>query len=168
MRKSEKEKNLENEMKEEEKKLEDEVEGEKKLQQGNRTCFLFYLAAKEVVKKYQELLNRFNLTYTQYLTMNVLWEKNEIDMKELGNILYLDSSTLTPVVNKLVEKGYAEKYRDENDKRLLNVKITESGMLLKSEVQAVPKAMFSKMGITDEEGEIISKIINKVVKNISD
>ena len=69
-------------------------------------CFPLYAAAKEAVKQYHPLLKQLDLTYTQYITMLVLWEKKEITVKDLGERLYLDSGTLTPLLKKLEGKGY--------------------------------------------------------------
>ena len=66
----------------------------------NQICFPLYACSKEIVRKYKPYLDKIDLTYTQYITMMVLWEKGEINVKELGEYLYLDSGTLTPVLKK--------------------------------------------------------------------
>ena len=71
----------------------------------NQLCFPLYSASKRVIKSYTPLLNQFDLTYTQYITMMALWEKKNLSIAELGEILYLDSGTLTPLTNKLIQKG---------------------------------------------------------------
>ncbi|NMA69733.1 MAG: MarR family transcriptional regulator, partial [Desulfitobacterium sp.] len=70
----------------------------------NQLCFPLYACAKEVVKKYKPFLDAIDLTYTQYITMMVMWEHKEINVKSLGEYLYLDSGTLTPVLKKLASK----------------------------------------------------------------
>ena len=76
-----------------------------KLKLENQLCFPLYVCSKEIVKKYKEYLDKIDLTYTQYITMMVLWDKKNINVKELGENLYLDSGTLTPLLKKLETKG---------------------------------------------------------------
>ena len=72
----------------------------------NQLCFPLYVCSKEVIRKYKPYLDELDLTYTQYITMMVMWDKKELTVKELGSCLYLDSGTLTPVLKKLEEKNY--------------------------------------------------------------
>ena len=97
----------------------------------NQICFPLYACSKEIVKRYTPFLEEIDLTYTQYITMMVLCERKEISVKELGEYLYLDSGTLTPVLKKLEQKGYVSRARDTHDERVLNVTITEDGEALK-------------------------------------
>ena len=76
------------------------------LKLDNQLCFPLYAAAKEIVRKYKPMLDDLNLTYTQYITMMVLWERKSANVKELGSYLYLDSGTLTPLLKKLESKGW--------------------------------------------------------------
>lgn len=91
----------------------------------NQLCFPLYACSKEVVRKYKPLLDELDLTYTQYITMMALWEKREVNVKNLGKSIFLDSGTLTPVLKKLEEKGYIERKRAVDDERNLNIKITQ-------------------------------------------
>ena len=90
----------------------------------NQLCFPLYACSKEVVRKYKPLLDELDLTYTQYITMMALWEKKEVNVKNLGKSIFLDSGTLTPVLKKLEGKGYIERKRAVDDERNLNIKIT--------------------------------------------
>ena len=83
-----------------------------KLKLENQLCFPLYVCSKEIVKKYKEYLDKIDLTYTQYITMMVLWDKKNINVKELGENLYLDSGTLTPLLKKLETKGYNNSMRN--------------------------------------------------------
>ena len=71
----------------------------------NQLCFPLYVCSKEIIKRYKPFLDKLDLTYTQYITMMVLWEKKEMNVSELGQCLYLDSGTLTPLLKKLESKG---------------------------------------------------------------
>lgn len=84
----------------------------------NQLCFPLYACAKEIVRRYKPYLDEIDLTYTQYIAMMVLWEHKQINVKDMGAFLYLDSGTLTPVLKKLEQKGYLTR---ERDKERMNV-----------------------------------------------
>ena len=90
-------------------------------------CFPLYAVSKEIVKKYKPYLDELDLTYTQYITMMVMWEHKEMNVKELGEHLYLDSGTLTPVLKKLEQKGWVKRNRAKEDERVLIVTLTAEG-----------------------------------------
>ena len=100
------------------------------LKLDKQLCFPLYACAREMIKEYKPYLDRLDLTYTQYITMLVLWEKQSINVKALGDILYLDSGTLTPLLKKLETKGLITRRRSTEDERNLIVTIAEEGMLL--------------------------------------
>lgn len=110
----------------------------------NQICFPLYALSREVIKLYKPLLDKYNLTYTQYITMLVIWEKEKIQFKELGAKLYLDSGTLTPVVKKLETMGLITKYRNKEDDRVVTVELTEKGKSLKDEIIDVPAQLYKK------------------------
>ncbi|MBQ7103500.1 MAG: MarR family transcriptional regulator, partial [Anaerotignum sp.] len=90
-------------------------------------CFPLYACAKETIRLYKPFLDELGLTYTQYITMMVLWEKKCLTVKELGKELYLDSGTLTPLLKKLEAKGYLIRERSKEDERNLFISLTEEG-----------------------------------------
>ena len=120
------------------------LEGYEQLKLENQLCFPLYAAAKEVVRKYKPYLDELDLTYTQYITMMVLWENESMNVKELGSKLYLDSGTLTPLLKKLEAKGYITRCRCKEDERNLIIQITESGEALKEKAAEIPKEMTDK------------------------
>ena len=87
----------------------------------NQLCFPLYAAAREVVKRYRPYLDELDLTYTQYITMMVMWEQKEITVKALGEKLFLDSGTMTPVLKSLEAKGYVVRKRSTTDERSVSV-----------------------------------------------
>ena len=95
------------------------------LRLDSQLCFPLYACAREVVKRYKPFLDDIDLTYTQYVTMMVLWEKPSVTSKEIGERLHLDSGTLTPVIKKLAEKGLVTRRRYAEDERNLVVAITD-------------------------------------------
>lgn len=135
---------------------------------GKQVSFPLYACSKEVIKKYKTFLDKVDLTYTQYITMMVLWEREEINVKELGSLLYLDSGTLTPVLKKLEAKKYIIRKRSTKDERNLVLKITKKGLELREKVKDYPEELYNKyMNLTDEEIMLLHKITHKLLKHLS-
>ena len=132
----------------------------------NQLCFPLYACAKEIVRKYKPFLDEIDLTYTQYITMMVLWEHKEISVKELGECLYLDSGTLTPVLKKLEQKGYVSRARDVQDERVLNVTITEAGEDLKEKAVEIPAKIGGCVCLPPEDSVKLYEILHKILKTI--
>ena len=99
----------------------------------NQLCFPLYACSREVIKQYKPFLDQVDLTYTQYIAMLALWEHREMTVKELGDALYLDSGTLTPLLKKLENKGYVTRTRSRKDERNLIVAVTDAGDALKDQ-----------------------------------
>lgn len=114
------------------------------LKLDNQICFPLYALSRKVIQLYKPLLDKYNLTYTQYITMLVLWEEDDISLKEVGEKLYLDSGTLSPVVKKLVKQGLVEKYRSQADERIVKLRLTAAGRELKEEAAKIPGKLFSQ------------------------
>jgi len=132
----------------------------------NQLCFPLYACSKEIVRKYKPFLDEIDLTYTQYITMMVLWEHKEISVKDLGEFLYLDSGTLTPVLKKLEQKGYVTRARDVQDERVLNVTITEEGELLRENAVEIPAKIGGCVCLAPEDAVKLYEILQKILKNI--
>ena len=129
----------------------------------NQLCFPLYACAKEIVRKYKPFLDKLDLTYTQYIAMMVLWEKKELTVKELGNSLYLDSGTLTPVLKKLEVKGYINRTRSKEDERNLIVAITEKGYQLREQAVEVPEHVAQCVKLEAGEAEALYGLLYKVL-----
>lgn len=134
----------------------------------NQLCFPLYACAKEIVRKYKPFLDDLDLTYTQYIAMMVLWEKKQMNVKELGESLYLDSGTLTPLLKKLEAKGYVCRERSKTDERNLVITITKEGEELKEQAVNVPMQMGSCMKLTPEESAQLYRLLYKVLGCIGD
>ena len=132
----------------------------------NQLCFPLYACAKEVVKRYKPYLDELDLTYTQYITMMVLWEKKAVNVKELGENLFLDSGTLTPLLKKLEAKGYIKRERSKDDERNLLVTITEKGEALKDEAIEIPYKMLRCVHLTKEEGQELYRLLHKLLDTV--
>ena len=129
----------------------------------NQICFPLYACSREIIKQYKPFLDEIDLTYTQYIAMMVLWEKRTMNVKAMGEILYLDSGTLTPVLKKLESKGLVTRQRSAKDERNLIVTITESGEALKDKAIAVPAAMAQCSNLEPEEAAILYRILYKML-----
>lgn len=131
----------------------------------NQLCFPLYACSKEIIKRYKPYLNEIDLTYTQYIVMMVLWEKEEINIKTLGERLYLDSGTLTPLLKKLETKGYIKRDRLETDERNLNLVITEKGKKLKEKAKGITEKIAPCINLTEQEVlklyDMLYKILGK-------
>ena len=134
----------------------------------NQLCFPLYACAKEVVKRYKPFLDEIDLTYTQYITMMVLWEHREMNVKELGAYLLLDSGTLTPVLKKLEQKQYITRKRDEKDERVLNVTITSLGEELKEKAVDIPALLGACVALEQEEAQTLYRILHKLMRTFQD
>ena len=97
----------------------------------NQLCFPLYACSREMIRLYKPFLDELELTYTQYITMMVLWEKQAVTVKELGHSLYLDSGTLTPLLKKLESRGLVSRTRSPSDERNLIISLTDAGDALK-------------------------------------
>lgn len=117
----------------------------------NQLCFPLYACAREVVKRYKPFLDEIDLTYTQYVTMMVLWEKPKSTSREIGERLHLDSGTLTPVIKKLEAKGLVTRRRSPQDERNLDVALTEAGTALRERAAGIPERMGSCIRLSQEE-----------------
>ncbi|MGL4655455.1 MAG: MarR family winged helix-turn-helix transcriptional regulator [Sarcina sp.] len=136
------------------------------LKLDNQVCFRLYAASREVIKKYKPLLDQHNLTYTQYLTMLVLWEDEKITVKNIGKRLRLDSGTLTPLLKKLEAMDLVKKYRDPKDDRSVIVETTEKGKNLKEEVKDIPQKALCSVGVPVEELIELRDMLDSVLKKI--
>ena len=132
----------------------------------NQLCFPIYACAREVIKAYHEPLSALDLTYTQYLVMMVLWEEKKKSVRELGECLYLDSGTLTPLLKKMEAKGYIVRERCPEDERCVIVSLTAKGEALRKDAESVPRCMAEKSPLSNEEAEMLYKILYKLLHSV--
>ena len=134
----------------------------------NQLCFSLYALSREIIRLYKPFLDKYNLTYTQYLTMIVLWEAEKMNIKEIGGRLHLDSGTLTPVIKKLEAMDLISKKRDSSDDRVVIVELTEKGRSLRDEIRDIPELMSCEIGITlqekDELKEPVERLLSRLIK----
>ncbi len=132
----------------------------------NQLCFPLYASAREVVKKYKPFLDKIGLTYTQYIAMMVLWENKSINVKSLGECLYLDSGTLTPLLKKLEAQGLVARARSAEDERNLIVTLTDKGEALKQEALHIPEEIGKCINITQDDAQTLYRILYQILGNL--
>ena len=137
------------------------------LKLDNQLCFPLYAVSKEIIKKYKPYLDKVDLTYTQYIVMMVLWEEENINVKSLGEKLYLDSGTLTPLLKKLESKNYINKSKLHEDERNIIVSLTNVGRNLKDKCKDIPTCVGSCLKLDEKEAEILYKTLYKILNNIN-
>lgn len=129
----------------------------------NQLCFPLYAASREVIKLYKPFLDELNLTYTQYIAMILLWEHKTLTVKEMGDFLFLDSGTLTPLLKKLETKGVITRARSQKDERNLNVTITAEGEALRDRALDIPAEMGKYNPLSMEETVELYRILYKML-----
>lgn len=125
----------------------------------NQLCFYFYAASRAITRYYHPFIEEMGLTYTQYLTMLVLWETESMNARDLGERLYLDSGTLTPLLKRLEEKEYISRRRSSEDERQLVITLTEKGRQLKEEIYPIYKRMEEFRAYNDTEAKIEMELL---------
>ncbi|TMH29511.1 MAG: MarR family transcriptional regulator, partial [Betaproteobacteria bacterium] len=111
------------------------------LQLDNQLCFALYSSSLAMTKLYKPLLDPLGLTYPQYLALLVLWERDALTVSELGERLFLDSGTLTPLLKRMEAAGWLQRERAADDERRVIVSLTAQGRALRDSARAVPKQL---------------------------
>lgn len=140
----------------------DKYEG---LKLENQLCFPLYVASKEVIRKYKPILDKFDLTYTQYIAMMVIWEERSIKVTELGKRLYLDTGTISPLIRKLKSKDYITITRDKDDERVQIINLTKQGEELRDDALSIPQEMMKQncVNLSKDEAILLKNILEKMV-----
>lgn len=133
----------------------------------NQLCFPLYVCSKEVIRRYKPYLDALDLTYTQYIAMMVMWEKREVTVKELGESLYLDSGTLTPLLKKLEEKRYVERNRSKEDERSLIVSLTKEGEALREKAADIPEKLGACVNMEPQEARQLYQLLYRLLDRLS-
>lgn len=135
-----------------------------RLKLENQLCFPLYACSKEVVHQYKADLDALGLTYTQYISLLVMWDRGPINVKELGEALYLDSGTLTPLLKKLEKNGWIVRERDPQDERSVILSLTEAGKALRDKALHIPGKVEDCIPLTQEEAQTLYKLLYKVLR----
>jgi DNA-binding MarR family transcriptional regulator len=135
---------------------------------GNQLCFPLYVIAKEITGLYRPFLDELDITYPQYLVMMVLWENDGLTVNQIGEKLYLDSGTLTPLLKRLEKKAFIIRKRKKEDERVVQIFLDEAGNQLKQRSCEIPGKIQEKLNLAEEDivelKETIQKILSKIEK----
>jgi len=132
----------------------------------NQICFPLYVIAKEITGLYRPFLDELGITYSQYLVMMILWDGDGLTVSHIGDKLFLDSGTLTPLLKRLESKGFITRKRKKEDERVVEVFLDEAGRQLQQKACEIPEKIQEKLGIQPEEllhlKDTVLKILNKI------
>lgn len=117
----------------------------------NQLCFKLYALSRQFTARYRPLLEKLDMTYPQYLVMLVLWKEKSITVKELGNRLYLDSGTLTPLLKRLEQKSLLTRQRDAADERSVIITVTAEGKEMQQKAKKIPETLGKCMSVTEKD-----------------
>ncbi len=129
----------------------------------NQLCFPLYAVSNMITRKYKPLLDKLDLTYTQYIVMMVLLEEKQVNEKFLCEALFLKSNTVTPLLQKLEAKGYIDKVKDSIDERNLVITMTEAGEKLQDEALCIPETIAQEYHLTPEEAAGLYQVLYKML-----
>ena len=136
------------------------------LRLDNQLCFALYSASNAIVRAYRPLLDKLDITYPQYLVLLVLWQQDEISLKQLGEQLFLDSGTLAPLLKRLESKGLIRRERNERDERLRVLKLTVEGNALKKLAADIPVQMRDQLRLSDTQLQLLKAHCELVQKQL--
>ncbi len=126
----------------------------------NQLCFPLYACSRQVIKLYKPYLDTLGITYTQYLTLLALWEKDQVTVKHLGDVLYLDSGTLTPLLKKMESMAILRRIRSTEDERSVLIELTSKGHAMKMDAYDIPKQVASKLKLSHEDAKELHRILH--------
>lgn len=132
---------------------------------SNQLCFPLYAASRNIVSLYTPYLKPLGLTYTQYIVLLVLWEKDEITVGEICEKLMLDNGTLSPLLKKMQEEGYIEKRRSKEDDRVVLVSLSKEGRALQDKAKDVPEKVASCIDLPPEKAQMLYTLLYELLEN---
>ncbi len=134
----------------------------------NQLCFPLYAAARSITNLYTPYLKPLGLTYTQYITFLVLWEKDGITVSEIGSRLMLDNGTISPMLKKLEQAGYIERARSKDDDRVVIISLTEKGRNLQEKAKEIPEKVGCCINLPIEKAKELHDLLNELLENQKD
>lgn len=132
----------------------------------NQICFALYVCSKEIIRKYDPLLKPLDLTYTAYITLMALWEKDNVTVKELGERLFLDSGTLTPLLKKMEEKNLISRTRSKEDERTVYICLTDEGREMRAKCAHIPQEMACNNVLEAKDAPTLISILHSMMANM--
>jgi len=135
---------------------------------GNQLCFAFYSVSHAFSRAYRQFLDPLGLTYPQYVVLLVLWEQDDLTVKEIGDRLFLDSGTLTPLLKRLEAAGHIRRTRDKKDERQVRISLTASGRALREKAEEIPKQVGCVLGLSFDEVRAFTEQVAKLRGRLHD
>ena len=132
---------------------------------GNQLCFPLYAASRNVINLYTPYLKPLGLTYTQYITLLALWEKDGVTVGELCGKLMLDNGTLSPLLKKMQQEGLVERRRSEEDERVVVITLTEEGRALQEKTKDVPVKVAGCVDLPPEKAMMLYSLLSELLEN---
>ena len=136
-------------------------------QLGNQLCFPLYVIAKEITGLYRPLLDELDITYPQYLVMMVLWEHQRLTVNQIGEKLFLDSGTITPMLKRLEAKSYIVRQRKTEDERVVEISLTDEGERLQDKACLIPEKMDDRLNLSETDVQELKQAISKLLDKIN-
>lgn len=136
-------------------------------QLGNQLCFPLYVIAKEITGLYRPLLEELDITYPQYLVMMVLWEHQRLTVNQIGEKLFLDSGTITPLLKRLEAKSYIVRQRKIEDERVVEISLTDEGERLQDKACLIPAKMNERLNLSETDVQELKQAISNLLDKIN-
>lgn len=134
---------------------------------SDQLCFKLYALSRQITSLYRPLLEELDMTYPQYLVMLVLWEQQQLSVKELGTLLYLDSGTLTPLLKRLEKKELLTRRRDPADERSVIVQLTKTGGSLQHQAECIPEELNKTLKLKEAEYISVRSMLDNLLREIA-
>jgi DNA-binding MarR family transcriptional regulator len=125
---------------------------------SDNVCFTLYSATNALIRAFRPILEAYDLTYPQYIVMHSLWYKNQVSLKALSHDTHLDSGTLTPIVKRLETKGLLTRQVSNEDERKKVISLTEQGMQLKTDAEALTAKLMARSNMSLERIELLREL----------
>ncbi len=134
------------------------------LRLDKQLCFALYACSREIIKAYKPILDPLDLTYTEYVVLMALWEKDKITVKELGQKIFLDSGTLTPLLKKMADKNLVVRERSESDERSVIISLASKGKTLEKKCRENPEKLICAARLEQVDGAALMKNLHKMLE----
>ena len=136
------------------------------LKLDKQLCFSVYVLHREIMQRYRAILEEVDLTYPQYITMMALWENDEQTVNQLGEKLFLDNGTLTPLLKRLEGKSLLTRTRSKTDERVVRIQLTTQGAELKEKASCIPMQIFEALKLDYTDMQQLKALADKIVTNV--
>lgn len=142
------------------------MEKEELLKLENQMCFDLYVASRLITRTYQPVLDKFQLTYPQYLVLLVLWENNGLTINQIAHRLFLNTNTITPLLKRMENQQLLRRERSTEDERSFHIFLTERAINLKKEAYCVPEAVFGKTEVSVQEMKQLKNTLKLLIHQL--